>query len=281
MGNPAKNLLKVYFIGAGPGDLELLTLKAAKIIRKADIIIYAGSLVNKDILKFAKKASVSYDSSKMTLEEVLGIIDKEKANKKIIARLHTGDPSLYGAIQEQMDWCEKKGITCEVIPGVSSFQAAAASLRQEFTLPGVSQTVILTRLSGRTKVPAKEDLEKLAKIRGTLIIFLSVQDIGRVVKKLRRGYGQDTPVAVIERASWPDERRIYGTLADITKKVIIAGIKRQALIIVGEVLRKKGYRLSRLYDKGFGHGFRPARSTLNLLARGRNPVLKQSSALSE
>ena len=237
----------------------MLTLKAVKIIHKADVIIYAGSLVNKDVLKFAKKAAVSYDSAKMTLEEVLGIIDREKSTKKIIARLHTGDPSLYGAIQEQMDWCEKEGIAYEVIPGVSSFQAAAASLRQEFTLPGVSQTVILTRLSGRTKVPQKEDLEKLAKIRATLVIFLSVQDIARVVKKLKYGYNQDTPVAVVERASWPDERGIQGTLADIAKKVKAAGIKRQALIIVGEVLRKKGYQSSRLYDKNFAHGFRKAR----------------------
>ena len=252
-------MLKVYFIGAGPGDMELLTLKAVKIIRKADIIIYTGSLVNKDILRFAKKVAVSYDSAKMTLEEVLGIIEKEKFNKKIIARLHTGDPSLYGAIQEQMDWCEKERIDYEVVPGVSSYQAAAASLRQEFTLPGVSQTVILTRLSGRTKVPPKEDLGKLAKIRATLVIFLSVQDISRVVKKLKCGYAQDTPVAVVERASWPDERRIQGTLADIAKKVKAAGIKRQALIIVGEVLRKKGYQSSRLYDKNFAHGFRRAR----------------------
>ena len=249
----------VYFIGAGPGDLELLTLKAAKIIRKADIIIYAGSLVNKDVLKFAKKAAVSYDSAKMTLEEVLGVIKKEKSNKKIIARLHTGDPSLYGAIQEQMDWCEKEGIAYEVIPGVSSYQAVAAGLKQEFTLPGISQTVILTRLSGKTKVPKKEDLEKLAKIRATLVIFLSVRDISRVVSKLKRGYTQDTPVAVVERVSWPDERRIYGTLADIAQKVKASGIKRQALIIAGEVLRKKGYQLSKLYDKDFAHGFRGKR----------------------
>ncbi|HAH20808.1 MAG: precorrin-4 C(11)-methyltransferase [Omnitrophica WOR_2 bacterium GWF2_43_52] len=252
---PTKNTLKVYFIGAGPGDVELLTLKAARIIRKADIIIYAGSLVNKDILGFAKKAAVSYDSAKMTLEEVIGIIENEKSNKKIIARLHTGDPSLYGAIQEQMDWCEKEKIAYEVIPGVSSFQAAAASLKQEFTLPGVSQTVILTRLSGRTKVPKREDLEQLAKIRATLVIFLSVQDIARVVKKLKCGYVQNTPVIVVERVSWPDERKISGTLADIAKKVKQAGIKRQALIIIGDVLRKK-YRLSKLYDKNFTHGFR-------------------------
>ena len=259
MKKSSRSHLKVYFIGAGPGDPELLTLKALKIIRKADIIIYAGSLVNKDILGFARKAAVRYDSAKMTLEEVLGIIEKEKFRKMIIARLHTGDPSLYGAIQEQMDWCEKEGIAYEVIPGVSSFQAAAASLKQEWTLPGVSQTVIITRLSGRTKVPQKEDLEKLAKIRATLVIFLSVQDIGRVVKKLKGGYAQDTPVAVIERVSWPDERGIQGTLVDIAQKVKAAGIKRQALIIVGEVLRKKGYQPSRLYDKNFSHGFRKAR----------------------
>ena len=259
MKKSSRSHLKVYFIGAGPGDPELLTLKALKIIRKADIIIYAGSLVNKDILGFARKAAVRYDSAKMTLEEVLGIIEKEKFRKMIIARLHTGDPSLYGAIQEQMDWCEKEGIAYEVIPGVSSFQAAAASLKQEWTLPGVSQTVIITRLSGRTKVPKKEDLEKLAKIRATLIIFLSVQNISRVVKKLKSGYAQDTPVAVVERVSWPDERGVQGTLADIAQKVKAAGIKRQALIIVGEVLRKKGYQPSRLYAKDFAHGFRQIR----------------------
>lgn len=255
MNKPTKNPLKVYFIGAGPGDLELLTLKAVKIIRKADIIIYAGSLVNKDILKFARKAAVSYDSAKMNLEEVLRIIEKEKFNQKIIARLHTGDPSLYGAIQEQMDWCEKEGIAYEVIPGVSSFQAAAASLRQEWTLPGVTQTVILTRISGRTEVPKKEDLAALAKIRATMVIFLSIQEIGRVVKKLRQGYSLDTPVAVIEKVSYPDEKKISGTLRDIADKVKDAGIKRQALIIIGDVLRKK-YRLSKLYDKHFTHGFR-------------------------
>ena len=251
---------KLYFIGAGPGDPELLTLKALKIIKKADIIIYAGSLVNKDILEFAKKPAVMYDSSAMTLEEVTGVYKKEKGSGKIIARLHTGDPSLYGAIQEQMDRCEKEEIDYEVIPGVSSYQAAAASLKQEFTLPGVSQTVILTRLSGRTKVPSKETLEKLAEIRATLVIFLSVQDIDSVVRKLKCGYARDTPVVVIEKVSWPDERRIDATLADIAKKVKAAGIKRQALIIVGEVLRKKGYQQSRLYANDFSHGFRRVRN---------------------
>lgn len=256
MNKRARNSVKVYFIGAGPGDPELLTLKALKIIRGADIIIYAGSLVNKDILGFAKKAARRYDSAKMALDEVLGIIEKVKSHKKIIVRLHSGDPSVYGAIQEQMDWCEKKVIAYEVIPGVSSFQAAAASLKQELTLPGVSQTVILTRLSGRTEVPAKEDLEKLSRARATLVVFLSIQEIEKVAAKLKRGYAENTPAAVIEKVTYPDERVIRGTLKDIAEKVKKIGIKRQALIIVGDVLKKK-FKPSRLYDKNFAHGFRP------------------------
>lgn len=247
--------MKVYFIGAGPGDPELLTIKAKKVIKKADIIIYAGSLVNKDILKFARKDALFYDSAGMALEDVLEIFAKAKSTDKIVARIHSGDPSVYGAIQEQMDWCKKQRIGYEVIPGVSSYQAAAASLKQELTLPDVSQTVILTRISGRTKVPAKEDLQELAKIRATMVIFLSIQEIDRVVKKLKQGYRLDTPVAVIEKVSYSDEHKIIGTLQNIGKKVKDAGIKRQALIIIGDVLRKK-YQKSKLYDKDFEHAFR-------------------------
>lgn len=250
--------MKVYFIGAGPGDPELLTLKAVKIIKQADIIVYAGSLVNKNILKFAKKKAVIYDSSSMSLEDALTVFSEAKPTEKIVARVHSGDPSVYGAIQEQMDWCKGEGVGYEVIPGISSFQAAAASLKQEFTLPAVTQTVILTRISGRTSVPAKEDLEKLAKIRATMIIFLSIQEIDRVVKKLSRRYAIDTPVAVIEKVSLPDERKIFGTLKDISKKVKDAKIKRQALIIVGDCLRGS-YQKSKLYDKDFEHGFRNKR----------------------
>lgn len=247
--------MRVYFIGAGPGDPELLTIKAGKIIKKADIIIYAGSLINRDIIKTAKKDARLYDSSGMSLEKVLQVIRRAKPSEKIIARIHSGDPSIYGAIQEQMDWCEKQEIDYCVIPGVSSFQAAAASLKQEFTLPGVSQTVILTRISGRTKVPAKEDLQKLAKTRATMVIFLSIQDIERVIRKLKKSYGLNTPVAVIEKVSFPEERKIIGTLQDIAKKVKEAGITRQAIIIVGDVL-KKDYQKSKLYDKYFEHMFR-------------------------
>ncbi len=247
--------MKIYFIGAGPGDPELLTIKAKKIIETADILIYAGSLINKDIIKLAKKEARSYDSSGMNLEEVLRIIKKAISTDKIIARIHSGDPSLYGAIQEQMDWCEKQGIAYSVIPGVSSFQAAAASLKQELTLPGVSQTVILTRFSGRTKVPAKEDLKKLADSRSTMVIFLSIDRIADVIKKIRESYGSNTPVAVIEKASFPEERKIMGTVKDIVEKVKKAGMTRQALIIIGDIL-KKDYQRSKLYDKGFEHMFR-------------------------
>ncbi|MDP2912956.1 MAG: precorrin-4 C(11)-methyltransferase [Candidatus Omnitrophota bacterium] len=247
--------MKVYFIGAGPGDPELLTIKAGKIIRKADIIIYAGSLINKNVIKSAKKNARLYDSGGMSLGEQLRLIKKAKSTANVIARIHSGDPSIYGAIQEQMDWCGKEGIAYSVIPGVSSFQAAAASLRQELTLPGVSQTVILTRISGRTKVPDREDLQKLARAGATMVIFLSVQEIGRVMEKLKGSYGLNTPVAVIEKVSFPEERKITGTLRDIAKKVKEARITRQALIIVGDVL-KKSYQKSKLYDKGFEHMFR-------------------------
>ena len=245
-----------YFIGAGPGDPELLTLKAKKIIQASSIIIYAGSLINKDILKIAPRKALRYDSSKMALEEVLAIMQKEKLSKKIIARVHSGDPSLYGAIQEQISWCRKENVPYQVIPGVSSFCAAAAALEQELTLPGIAQTVIISRLCGRTKVPKKEDLGKLALIKATLVIFLSVDKIRQVVRQLRCGYSNDTPAAVVYRASWPDELIVRGTLKDITAKVKQAGIKKQALIFVGEVFGKKEFEMSKLYDKNFSHLYR-------------------------
>ena len=248
--------MKVYFIGAGPGDAELLTLKAKRIIESADIIIYAGSLVNKDILKLSRKSACIYDSSKMTLDEILKIMQKEKSTKKVIARVHSGDPTIYGAIGEQIAWSEKEKIPYEVIPGVSSFCAGAARLRQELTLPDIAQTVIITRLSGRTRVPQRESLMALAKIKATLVIFLSIDRIDEVVEQLLYGYSNDTPIAVVCRATWPDEKIIKGTLKDIAKKVKQKGIKRQALIYVGDVLKKKGFKKSRLYDKDFSHAYR-------------------------
>jgi precorrin-4/cobalt-precorrin-4 C11-methyltransferase len=212
-------------------------------------------LVNPDILKFAKGDAMIHDSSKMELEEIMEIYREAKKAGRTVARIHTGDLSIYSALQEQLDSCEKEGIDCEIIPGISSFQAAAASLRRELTLPGVSQTLILTRISGRTEVPPGENLEELARIKAAMVIFLSIHEIDKVVDQLLKGYGEDTPVAVVEKASWPDERKIIGTLGDIAKKVKEAGVKRHALIVVGDVLEKT-YQKSKLYDAGFNHGFR-------------------------
>jgi precorrin-4/cobalt-precorrin-4 C11-methyltransferase len=247
--------MKVYFIGAGPGDPELLTLKAKRIIENSDIVIYAGSLINRDILQFAREDAVLHDSSSMEFEEILEIYRKAKKAGRTVARIHTGDLSIYSALQEQLDGCEKEGIDCEIIPGVSSFQAAAATLRRELTLPGVSQTLILTRISGRTEVPASENLEALAKTKATMVIFLSIHEIEKVARQLATSYGKDAPVAVVEKASWPQERKIIGTLGNIAEKVKEAGIKRHALIVVGEVLGKN-YLKSKLYDASFEHGFR-------------------------
>ncbi len=251
--------MKIYFIGAGPGDPELLTIKAKNIISRADIIIYAGSLVNKDMLKLAARKASIYDSSTMTLEEILKIMRKAKSAKKVIARLHSGDPSIYGSIQEQLSWCEAEDVAYEVVPGVSSLFAGAASLKQELTLPGLSQTVIITRFSGRTKVPKKEDLKTLSRIRATLVIFLSVDKVNEVVKELLHGYDKNTPVAVVSRASWPDEKIIRGTLKDIAEKVKKEKINKQALIYVGDVLEREDFKKSRLYDKNFSHSYRKKR----------------------
>lgn len=248
--------MDVYFIGAGPGDPELLTIKAKRIIKSADIIIYAGSLVNKALLELAPESCLIYDSSLMTLDEILKIIKRAKPAKKTVVRIHSGDPSIYSAIQEQIGLCEKEGISYEVIPGVSSFCAAAASLKQELTLPGIAQTVIITRLSGRTKVPKNEDLKNLARIRATLVIFLSVAHIDEVVRQLLFGYDENTPVAVVSKASLPDEKIVRGTLSDICDKVKREKLNRQAIIFVGDVLKKKDFEMSRLYSKNFSHSYR-------------------------
>jgi precorrin-4/cobalt-precorrin-4 C11-methyltransferase len=253
-------MMKVYFIGAGPGDPELLTLKAKRILETSDVVIYAGSLINPDILKFARQDAVFHDSSVMELEEILRIYREAKKAGRTVARVHTGDLSIYSALQEQLDACEREGIDCEIVPGISSYQAAAATLRRELTLPGVSQTLILTRISGRTEVPARENLEELAKTNATMVIFLSIHEIERVVDQLAKGYGEETPVAVVEKASWAEERKMIGTLGNIAGKVKEAGIKRHALIVVGEVLGK-AYRRSKLYDADFEHGFRKRKNS--------------------
>ncbi|SHH70390.1 precorrin-4 C(11)-methyltransferase [Clostridium grantii] len=247
----------VYFIGAGPGNVDLITVKGRDILSKADVVIYAGSLVNKEHMDFCKEGVEIHNSASMTLEAVIEVMKKAKAEGKDVVRLHTGDPAIYGAIKEQMDELEKLDIKFEVVPGVSSFTAAAAAIKKEFTLPNVTQTVILTRIEGRTPVPETEDLAKLASIGASMAIFLSVSMMDKVVAKLREGYRRNVPIAVIEKATWPDERSIIGTLDDISEKVKAANITKMAQILVGDFIDCE-YDKSLLYDKSFSHMFRDA-----------------------
>lgn len=246
----------ISFVGAGPGDVELITIKGRKLLMEADIVIYAGSLVSKEHLEFCKKGCTIYDSALMTLEDVIKVMKEGQAKNKNIVRLHTGDPSIYGAIKEQMDELYEIGAEYEVVPGVSSFTASCAAIKREFTLPGISQTVIITRLEGKTPVPSDESLELLAAHKASMAIFLSAGNIDAVVSKLKLGYGRcDVPVAVIYKATWKDEKIIIGTLDDIINKVRTAKIKNFAQILVGDFI-DCSYERSKLYDPTFTHGFR-------------------------
>jgi len=254
--NQCSILTMIYFIGAGPGDVDLITVKGRRLLEAADVVIYAGSLVWDAHLRFCKPECERYDSAGMTLEAVVDIMARAEADGKMTARLHTGDPTIYGAIGEQMAALDVRGIAYEVVPGVSSFTASCAALKREFTVPNVSQTVIVTRLEGRTPVPPLESLESLAAHRCSLAIFLSVQEIETVVAKLKTGYGRDdVPVAVVYKATWPDQRIVRGTLADIAEKIRAAGINNFAQILVGDFLNAHDKR-SLLYHPDFSHGFR-------------------------
>ncbi len=244
----------VKIVGAGPGDPDLITVKGRNALAAADIIVYAGSLVNPALLAYAPGAKV-YDSAGLNLDEVIEIIRAGYGAGKEVVRLHTGDPSIYGAIREQMDRLKDLEIPYEVVPGVSSFAAAAAALKQELVLPGVTQTIVLTRMEGRTPVPDRENIAALAKIKATMVIFLSVHMIEDLVAQLCQGYGADTPVAVVYKASWPEEKKVTGTLADIASKVKAEKIGKTALVMVGGFLGD-AYALSKLYDKHFSHGHR-------------------------
>jgi precorrin-4/cobalt-precorrin-4 C11-methyltransferase len=246
--------VKVYFVGAGPGDPELLTLKARRLLEEAELLLYAGSLINPEVLKFARRAELR-DSSGMTLEEQVELMHSAAKLGKRVVRLHSGDPSIYGAIGEQIRELRKRGVECELVPGVSSFLAAAARLGVEYTVPEVSQTVILTRMAGRTPVPEKERLAELARHRASMVVFLSVSHIEKVVEALLQGYSPDTPAAVVYRASWEDEKVIRGRLKEIASLVERENIRRSALILVGDFLEEHRKR-SRLYDGSFSHGYR-------------------------
>lgn len=249
----------VYFVGAGAGDPELLTLKGKRLIDHADTLIYAGSLVNPEVLAGRKPSSKVYDSAGMTLEEVLAVMKETEQAGGTTVRVHTGDASIYGAIREQLDALDELGIAHEVVPGVSSFLAAAAAMQKEYTLPEVTQTVILTRMEGRTPVPERERIEELAKHRTTMVIFLSVGRIAELAERLKTAYPETTLVAVVYKASWPVETIVTGTLADIVEKVQAAGITKTALVTVGDFLGDS-YALSKLYDKAFTHEYRQGKN---------------------
>jgi len=251
--------MQVFFVGAGPGDPELVTVKGQRLITEADTIIYAGSLVNPALLDSAKPQAEIHNSASMTLDEVIETMERTVKAGKMVVRLHTGDPSIYGAIREQMDALDALKITYDVVPGVSSFLGAAAALKCEYTLPDVSQSLIITRMEGRTPVPEKEKLALLASHNCTMCIFLSVHMIDEVVGELLQGgYSETTPIAVVEKATWPDEKIFRGTLATIGKIVGEAGITRTAMIVVGHCLEGE-YALSQLYSPKFSHMFRDAK----------------------
>ena len=248
----------VHFIGAGPGAADLITLRGAKLLGEADVIIYAGSLVNPALLDYKKAGCAVYDSASMTLEQVLAVMEQAEGAGKTTVRLHTGDPSLYGAIREQMDALDRLGIPYDVTPGVSSFSGAAAALNAEYTLPEVSQSVIITRMAGRTPVPERERLRALAAHGCTMVLFLSTGLLEEVEEELAAGgYAPDTPAAIVYKATWPEERVYRCTVSTLAETARKNGVTKTALITVGHFLGDD-YERSKLYDPAFTHGCREA-----------------------
>lgn len=248
----------IVFVGAGPGAEDLITVRGQKFLREADIIVYAGSLVNPQLLEEKKEDCLVYNSAHMTLEEVLDVMTAgERAGRQVV-RLHTGDPCLYGAVQEQMDALKEQDISYEVCPGVSSFCGAASALQAEYTLPGISQSVVITRMAGRTPVPEQESIRSFAAHGATMVIFLSTGMLPELQKELLAGgYEKDTPAAVVYKATWPDEKVCRCTVDSLSETARKEGITKTALIVVGEVLDGV-YDRSRLYDPSFTTEFRQA-----------------------
>jgi precorrin-4/cobalt-precorrin-4 C11-methyltransferase len=251
--------MRVYIIGAGPGDPKLLTLRAAELIACCPVIVYTGSLVPREVLAMARADAKLMDSAQMTLDEIVAVMAQAHAEDRDVARVHTGDPSIFGATAEQMRRLHALGIEIEIVPGVSSFSAAAAALGRELTLPELSQTVILTRAEGRTPVPERERLAALAEHQATLALFLSITLLDEVSAALTPAYGADCPVAVVHKASLPDQQIVLGTLADIRAKVRAAGIHSQSMVLIGRVLTANDFASSKLYDADFSHRFRKRR----------------------
>ncbi|MGI5958927.1 MAG: precorrin-4 C(11)-methyltransferase [Massiliimalia sp.] len=248
----------IHFVGAGSGAADLITVRGQKLLQTADIIIYAGSLVNPQLLEYAKEGCEIYNSASMTLEEVIAVMEQGEKDGKMTVRLHTGDPCLYGAIREQMDCLDEKDITYQVTPGVSSFCGAAAALKAEYTLPDVSQTVIITRMAGRTPVPEKEQMKLLASHGATMVIFLSTGLLSQLREELLAGgYSEDTPAAIVYKATWPEEKVFHCTVGTLPETAKENNITKTALITVGGFLGDQ-YDRSKLYDPTFTHEFRTA-----------------------
>jgi precorrin-4/cobalt-precorrin-4 C11-methyltransferase len=248
----------VYFVGSGPGDPELITLKAKKLVEQADVIIYSGSLFNPKNLEYARKEAKLYDAAVIDREKIYQILRDSAKEGKLAVRFHDGDPALFSTIREQIDKLERDGIKSKVVPGVTAILGAAADLNLELTLPGITQTLIVTRAELRTPVPERESIAELARHGATMAFYLSVHLIGDVVKELLKGgaYTEKTPAVVVYRATWDDEKIVKGTLGDIAKKTKEARIIKTALIIVGDVIAPAKYEYSKVYDAGFTHGYR-------------------------
>ncbi len=250
----------VHFVGAGPGAPDLITVRGKELLERADIIIYAGSLVNTALLKYAKNDVIIYNSAEMTLEEVTDVYIEAAKNAKDVVRLHTGEPSIYGAVKEQMDFLDKEGIPYDSCPGVSACFGAAASLNLEYTLPDVSQSLIITRLEGRTAVPESESMESLASHKASMAIYLSAGMLRDLSEKLiAGGYTADTPAAIVYKATWPEEKKIITTIGGLAEAGEKEGIRNTAVVLVGNVISTKDYEKSRLYAADFTTGFRKAK----------------------
>ena len=246
----------VHIVGAGPGAEDLITVRGLKFLKQADIVIYAGSLVNPGLLKETKQGAVIYDSAKMTLEQVMEVIEQAWKEQKEVVRLHTGDPCIYGAIREQMDAMDKLGITYDICPGVSSFCGAAAALKAEYTLPGISQSVVITRMAGRTPVPEKESIRSFAAHQATMVLFLSTGMLEKLSEELvAGGYQEETPAASVYKATWPEEKVMHCTVGTLAETAEREKVTKTALIVVGNVLNTE-YERSKLYDPAFTTEFR-------------------------
>ena len=251
----------VYFVGAGSGAKDLITVRGMKLIQEADVLVYAGSLVNLELLEYAKKECEIYDSALLTLEEIIEIIKDAEEKNKTTVRLHTGEPSLYGAVREQMNELDALSIKYESCPGVSACFGAASSLNMEFTLPNISQTLIITRMEGKTKVPKEESIESLAKHQASMAIYLSTGLLEELSKRLiNGGYKEDTPAAIVYKATWPDEKVFICTVSTLNETAKKNNISKTAVILVGDVINKNGFDKSRLYAADFSTEFRKAKT---------------------